>query len=165
MNLRNTLIAVSATAAVIAVFTAYDTNLYYASTPLFALAIVLVCASLLDLGIDKKTRDELDSLRKQLNSVEQQQRFKSIEDSLDREAEEIRREIHKEADQLRRELTDYRSSSIRECDEIRDERERSELRIYDRIDQIVKDYNRIEQVVNADYSRKTNHRDAASVNA
>lgn len=156
MNLRNALIVVSASASVIAVFTAYDSQLYYVTTPLFALSLVLVCAGLLDFGTERKAREEIDSLRKQLNSVEQNQRFKSLEDSLDREGEDIRREFYKEIDSIRRDIAESRNDTRRECDEIRADLHRSETRTYDRIDEVVRDFN---------YATETNHRDAASINA
>lgn len=96
MNIRNPLVIVSATASVVAVLTAYDNNLYYATTPLISLSVVLLCASLLDFGTEKKSSQEIDALRKQLHEKEINQRFEQIENSIYRETDSIRTELREE---------------------------------------------------------------------
>lgn len=109
MNIRNPLVIVSATASVVAVLTAYDNNLYYATTPLISLSVVLLCASLLDFGTEKKSSQEIDALRKQLHEKEINQRFEQIENSIYRESDSIRNEINHSATELREELRTVRS--------------------------------------------------------
>jgi hypothetical protein len=156
MNLRNPLIIVSATASVVAVLTAYDSNLYYATTPLISLSVVLLCASLLDFGTEKNSRQEIDALRKQLHDNETNQRFSEIENSIHRNDEYIRQEISHSIKELRDELRSACTDYTRNDDSVRNEISRLENHFEHKIDNLVRD-------VSIDIA--TNNRNAGSINS
>lgn len=118
MNLRNSLIIVSAAAAIVSVLVAYDEKLYYATTPFIALAIVLLCASLLDFGTEKRSNQEIDSLRKQLQDKEINQRFEQIENSIHRESEYIRTDNREELRAVRSEISNLENDIIHKIDSL-----------------------------------------------